>query len=218
MRERPILFAGDMVREIRAGGKTQTRRVITPQPDGVIGYIRERETWCFKGDRDCVATHELACPYGIPGDRLWVRETWRTRESLDSMSPSEIADAASEAGFYAGPRCPLKFEADGTTLTWGEQDRHDFGEWGKTRVSIHMPRWASRISLEILEVKVERIRDIGREPADALAEGISLRGDSTAAPFNAVNDFAALWDRINEARGFGWKANPWVWVVKFRRC
>jgi len=211
MRERPILFAGDMVREILAGGKTQTRRVVMPQPDfaaqprWTFGPGHSGEGWyCSETEYPDEGSVYYECPYGIPGDRLWVRETWATHNILDGKPPREASEDA-----------PVWYKAGGQVKNSRPYIRTTRGSW---RPSIHMPRWMSRITLEVTSVHVERIRDIGREPADALAEGIQLRGDSTAAPFNAVSDFAALWDRINERRGFGWKVNPWVWVVKFRRC
>lgn len=186
VRERPILFSGPMIRAILDGRKTQTRRVIKPQPVGA---------WAAPG--------KTACPYGVPGDRLWVRETWR---------PSQTGE---------GSRCPAWYAADGAD-----------GEHVRWKPSIFMPRWASRITLEITRIDVRRVQDVG---TDALAEGVELTEFWTpkeveGRPFEEkwwddfyfwshypLVAFRKLWDSINANRGFGWDVNPWVWVVEFRR-
>jgi hypothetical protein len=163
MNERPILFSGEMVRAILEGRKTQTRRVIKPQLR--INY---------------------KCPYGQPGDRLWVRETWQCFKpnTEEIINPNTVNIRA------------LAYRAT--------------NEWrGKWRPSIHMPRWASRITLEITAVRVERLQDIGE--VDAMREG-----DPTCENTH-IDWFRALWDSINAKRGYSWESNPWVWVVEFQR-
>ena len=204
MKERPILFSATMVRALLAGTKTQTRRVVKMKTHH---QIEERDNgtpwpWMYDGERD--ADSWMACPYGQPGDRLWVRETWRTDARLDDKAPNAFSG------------WPVKYEADSTALNHGAF----FGQTdGKTRVSIHMPRWASRITLEITGVRVERLQDISE--ADALAEGIEDRGKGFAVygtddgiTFDPIRSYRSLWEQINGPGS--WDANPWVWVVEFR--
>jgi len=175
--ERQIIFSGEMVRAILEGRKTQTRRVIKPQPIDKL--------WM------------AVCPYGERGWRLWVRESWR---------PADL-------GRVPGERQPIQYRADEATL---ERHYHVapaayFPGEAKWRPSIHMPRWASRITLEVVAVRVERVQDIRED--DAFAEGI-CGGDWLGDP---VGEFAKLWDTLNQSRGFGWSVNPWVWVIEFKR-
>lgn len=169
-----------MVRAILDGRKTQTRRVIKPQPhaaaDAFAWVARGKHSrWTAQKDGKAIGLWFL-CPYGGPGDRLWVRETW-----------CEFIDDQGRAVACA---------ADGWAECPAEDDR-----W---RPSIFMPRWASRITLEITGVRVERIQDISEE--DAQSEGV---------PIPIL--FISLWDEINGNRGYGWESNPWVWVVEFKR-
>ncbi len=226
MKERPILFSGAMVRAILNGEKTQTRRVMHPQPssewepsgwgevhktnrDGSFAMRRGNPVVIGWGPCNFDGDEAHPCPYGQPGDRLWVRETWRTDDSLDGDSPKS---------FQAWP---VKYSADGAVLRhgafYGNTD-------GKLRPSIFMPRWASRIELEILGVRVERLQDISL--ADCGAEGIVKKfhcenrelwgifsaSHSVPHPRTAYHD---LWESVN---GLGsWDLNPWVWVVEFKR-
>lgn len=197
MKERPILFSAPMVRAILNGTKTQTRRVVKDR------HIDAAPPACF------FQWLRERCTYGQPGDRLWVRETWqvvdgseRARRIVTDPSPSRgwIEYAATvHPGHEPPPR------------------------W---RPSIHMPRWASRILLEITAVRVERLQDISGE--DAVAEGIARDGDGYErfhvdpdAPLgqsftrNPVLAYRGLWEKIN---GVGtWDANPLVWVIEFKR-
>lgn len=166
MKSTPILFSGPMVRAILEGRKTQTRRIIKPQPS--CDQVNE-----------CI----FRCPYGAPGDRLWVRETWARELWSAGMDISSRL-------FYA---------ADGhenIPIRW--------------RPSIHMRRSDSRITLEIVSVRVERLNDITHW--DAKAEGVECLPNYTAAP---VDDFRELWDSIN-GRG-SWDSNPWVWRIEFKK-
>ena len=196
MTERPILFSGAMVRTLLAGTKTQTRRGGKAKhlpwlENSVLNFLEGK--W-----------NQRPLPYGKPGDRLWVRETWRTDARLDDKAPNAFSG------------WPVKYEADSTALNHGAF----FGQTdGKTRVSIHMPRWASRITLEITGVRVERLQDISE--ADALAEGIEDRGKGFAVygtddgiTFDPIRSYRSLWEQINGPGS--WDANPWVWVVEFR--
>lgn len=207
--ERPILFSGEMVRAILAGRKTQTRRVVR----GVGAADYAGATWVADGDLYTPARDELCrgcldaigpavrCPYGVPGDRLWVRETW-----------------CQQACMVHGDLLPGKahYRADGYEV------RHVDGP-GKSpwRSPLFMPRWASRITLEVTAVRVERLQDIteedaraeGVEPTVMVAAGVPER--EVLVP--AVGVYRNLWDRINGKR-HPWASNPWVWVVSFRRA
>lgn len=225
--EHPVLFSGEMVRAILEGRKTQTRRVVKPQPE-----LNQRLGLLWKGHYYGIRTDGLPylktfvqeCPYGVPGDRLWVRETW-----------ARVSD---------GEKYGVCYRVDG-------EDQID-GEAGERwRPSIFMPRQASRITLEITGVRVQRVQEISEE--DAIAEGIQIFGatpveiltglmatmkpvtrraflasalavalglvDVLAGRRKLTNReaFAVLWDRINAKRGYGWRANPWAWAISFRR-
>ena len=228
MKERPILFSGEMVRAILDGRKTQTRRVIKPQPpEGYfnspiqcIEYNRtEVDRWGEEIPGKLVfgfANEEQGwvCPYGQPGDRLWVRETWRAEEMLADQVGQPMPDHHFEA--------KLVYSADGAirhVATHCENYRLWMHEGPKRlRPSIHMPRWASRVTLEITDVRVQRLLEITED--DAKAEGVTesdaLFADDDYRP-TYVPEFQRLWDSINEKRGFSWESNPWVWVVEFRR-
>lgn len=213
MKERPILFSGEMVRAILDGRKTQTRRVIKGPADhhwdGVMPDYQQRADLKRTGNGLAVRfSHRLtkrpqlredgvewhSCPYDA--DQLWVRETWH--------------------------RCPhhdeVIYKADSDELS--KKCRAHRG-W---RPSIHMPRNASRVTLGVTGIRVERVQDISEE--DAMAEGVN--GGCTECgelqPCGCKNpspdhrdSFIWLWDHINAKRGYGWDMNPWVWVVEFRR-
>lgn len=225
MAERPMLMSAPMVRAILDGSKTQTRRVVKPQPREASPGPGIRAALYRPGDfvwPDKVpGCSTISCkphgpdgwaeensPYGKPGDRLWVREAWRTAASLDHLSPSAIAARCIDAG-YRNPWAPLLYDADGhRNSEWrGFETPPKMSEPGKGRPSIHMPRWASRISLEITRVRVERLQDISG--ADSRAEGAAGHPDG---PWHA---YRSLWTLINGPDS--WAANPWVWVVEFRR-
>ncbi|WP_434697102.1 hypothetical protein [Pseudomonas aeruginosa] len=219
-RERPILFNDQMVRAILEGRKTVTRRVVTPQPD-FLGSMVDPNT-PFK-TLDAGLHARITCPYGQPGDRLWVRETWTDvnmcgAPALAYRADEDIRDLMEEPGFlddrgafnYDDPRVkPYPF-----ACWYAELDQ---ARW---RPSIHMPRWASRILLEVTAVRVERLQDIS-DPG-ALAEGVELEGEGVCwagaagtASDSPVDSFRLLWELINGAGS--WNANPWVWVVEFKR-
>ena len=223
VQSRPILFSPPMVQALLDGRKTQTRRVLKDQPpEGCVFYdINIHNQAAFRLPQSDLCTSTCVCPHGKPGDLLYVREAWRTPESLDHLSPSEIAQRCKEAGYH-GPWCPIVTVADNTAHNWSEEDGfRDDEPTGRFRQGMHMPRWASRITLRITEIRVERVRDINE--AGAIAEGIerskieqhlwrAYEGATGTCPRAA---FALLWNSINEARGFGWDANPWVWVICF---
>jgi len=178
LKERPILFSAQMVRAILAGSKTQTRRAVKPSrkfdPD-----------WQFTSPGIARYT---ACPYGQPGDRLWVREGFSGPHYREAFPPS------------------LWYELDEIHY-WADGNPVD-GDWTRPRPSIHMPRWASRILLEVVYVRVERLQDITAE--DCWAEGVPHSPD-----VDPVHEYMELWESINGAGS--WSANPWVFVISFQR-
>lgn len=217
-----------MVRAILAGTKTQTRRVVKQQPPSEVtsagvmaapGQLHDGEWSWLSGDpKDCdtwgFIGDAFRCPYGQPGDRLWVRESGWERPARTPKMMREGADTWPRFAYAAGG--------------YSDQDRDDFKAWGfKPRPSIHMPRWASRILLEIVGVRVERLQEISRE--DAIAEGLmrhdgaetwwgtGLDGDgfNGCRFISPVVAYRALWESINGPGS--WSANPWVWVVEFKR-
>ncbi|HDR9093332.1 hypothetical protein QZM46_17465 [Burkholderia vietnamiensis] len=231
MKERPILFSGPMVRAILEGRKTQTRRIVKPTGAHHIFQFRGREeargtdeptgewAWC-RAER--VISEHIRCPYGKPGDRLWVREAFRLTSDFDGDSPTRVGERCLDAG-YRTPWAPVRYEVDGAERDWrwvGTPPGHEVTA-GRARASMHMPRWASRITLEITRVHAERLQAISE--SDARAEGVTIeehhmRGYCAGAcrpP--SIRAFHDLWDSLNAARGHGWDANPWVWVIQFRR-
>lgn len=234
MKEHPILFSGAMVRAILAGEKTQTRRLIglsSFKPSETPGYA-----WTFRGrapvrsvaqqlrhPRGCWQDlhHDALlklCPYGGPGDRLWVRETW--------------AKVHGEDGPDGTPNVVFRAHDSSSRLTGVDR-------YGRPRLvcgwrpSIHMPRWASRLTLEVTEVRVERLQSITW--LDARAEGIPevtfvpddgfppslgyAAGENDGkCPLHTrpIDAFRQLWDSINGERA-SWASNPWVWAISFRR-
>lgn len=202
MKERPILFSGPMVRAILEGRKTQTRRAIKAD-------IFEAEVEWNPTGRTQVS---INCTYGKPGERLWVRETWREADSL-LLGGSEI-----------DPPCIFAYKADNSIRGFDGQIYDTFGlnfERLKWRPSIFMPRAASRILLEITDVRVERLQDISE--SDARAEGVEQWPDGnfkaytkTPGKFTYAKDaFRTLWQSINGPES--WVENPWVWVIEFKR-
>lgn len=188
--EYPILFNTEMVRAILDGRKTQTRRVIKPQPD--FSKMRfNGKSWVYMG---YLQGHDVEIsPYGVRGDVLWVRETWAVH-TISHEKPSEL--------FH-----PQKvwYKADGV---------HDV-ERGKWRPSIFMPRWASRISLVVNAVRIEQVQDITDN--DAKAEGVTPVPFASGFNDNELHKatFFQLWDLINSKRGYPVERNPFVWVIEF---
>lgn len=200
MKERPILFSGPMVRALRDGSKTQTRRVVKPQPDTAHNgepywFIGGYRVWGYRPAPAIplrAGGNPLPCPYGQRSDRLWVRESfahmYRDNAQPEKRAPEDVT-----------------YMADNLT-----PDPYVYGSW---KPSIHMPRWASRITLEITSVRVERLQDISE--ADAKAEGVALKNSPAAFLTSYVRGFRDLWESINGPGS--WTANPWVWAIEFRR-
>ncbi len=230
MTDRPILFSGPMVRALLDGRKTQTRRLVDnvpPQPDinchpqkrqlfaspYLDSYCSERKTsinprgmsveWCWwqVDDRQCLPVFKVKAK---PGDRLWVREAFRGSKGYDNHPPKTWS------------HWPVHYEADGSP-----DPRDEMEENGKLRPGIHMPRWASRLTLSVKDVRIERLQDISE--ADARAEGcpVSWDGKPYAPPPPEVDgwqgygraSFCLLWSKINGPGS--WEANPWVAAYTF---
>lgn len=198
MKERPILFSAPMVRTLLAGTKTQTRRAFSPRMEKLMRAAAAMGEVSHFLDEGSMQPNDLDyvrsfCPYGQPGDRLWVRETWAY--GVHAMAAKRDEDG------------PFVYAADGTT-----QGRL-CERWTP---SIHMPRWACRITLDIKAVRIERLQSISE--ADAEAEGIDFLRHIPDADetLTAKQLYECLWDSINGAGS--WAANPWVWVVEFERA
>lgn len=192
MTERPILFSAPMVRAILDGRKTQTRRVVKPQPNDWLHPMPccsvtsegwqgpfDHSLWAHEGDRDDGEARR--CPYGKHGDRLWVREAWAKTTVL----------------------------GQDMIVYYAEDNRTDYG--GPWKPSIHMPRAASRITLEITAVRVERL--CGITISNAIREGYDGSLDDHIDP--SIKWFSALWESINGPGS--WAQNLWVWVIEFKR-
>ncbi|HGM5387443.1 TPA: hypothetical protein ACKP07_000271 [Serratia marcescens] len=216
MKERPVIFNSEMVRAILDGRKTQTRRVIANvSPDNCIPLRKPTKT------KDGIYTHVMdapghgLCPFGRVGDRLWVRETFAVLGNEDGCpidwDGNLIKGDEKQAARIYKASC---WQEPGNYGLWSIPDRDTQYE-GAWRPSIHMPRWASRITLEITAVRVERLNDISHE--DAKAEGCCY-GRGGGIPDFAVtpaDHFPTLWASIYGEES--WNANPWVWVIEFRR-
>ena len=229
MSERPILFSGRMIRALLDGSKTQTRRVVKPQPEPIPADVwKDRRVadarqywWPCNPARSMVEIRDMSalCPYGMRGDRLWVRETWAHCVNRELGDTGEYFTQSMPVGSGTHVVYRADEEAGDDAITW--------------RPSIFMPRWASRLTLTISDVRVERLHDISE--ADAIAEGCVaghpmteldlelMRGTEVyelakelgigsypSAKFN----YSMLWDSIN-AKHARWPSNPWVWVLTF---
>ena len=191
-RARPILMSGPMVRAILSGRKTQTRRVIKPQP--LLSYIVQCDEPGLWGDEE--GEVQFPCPFGQPGDLLWCREAWKPHSIYAHLKPRDV------------PRSNVFFRAD---------DRYAPSNtpW---RPGIHMPRWASRLTLELTDVRAQRVQEISEGDAEAEGMGEPYLGDGDA-PFTESPvlvsrrmQFRNLW---NDLRGHGWNENPFVWSLSF---
>lgn len=216
MRERPILFSAPMVRAILEGRKTQTRRVAvkTSQPDVVFPCDFDAEECMLEIENTRSGQRSWTpCPYGQPGDRLWVRETWQ------------------HSNFPLGPydeSCAVFYRADYMDDPHGpDGEKSPEGKYRTWRPSIHMPRKAARLLLEVTGVRVERLQDISAR--DAIAEGIRRIGDGferfhpdpadtehAGITRDPVLAYRGVWEQINSTGS--WDVNPWVWVIEFRRA
>ena len=200
MIERPILFSGPMVRAILEGRKTQTRRVVA-LPKGAQPCNEDNDfeldgtpEWPHAISRRSGCLAPLECPYGVPGDRLWVRETWRSIALRGRGGDIEQF-------MY---RASIPFDVD----VW------------KWKPGIHMPRHACRLVLEMTTVRVERLQEIGQQ--DVFAEGLHNAQQNEYEKkmghrLSSQDCYRHLWNSLNAKRGYGWDKNPYVWVIEFKR-
>jgi hypothetical protein len=255
MAERPILFSAPMVRAILEGRKTQTRRIVKPQPPGWVkvwnGSNGDQHFFFDREEDDESGRHwpsyeeGLRCPYGQPGARLWVREAWRLGAWLHRDPGGRLPNAVAidyQADNFARrewlpcvdhelfQRLVKQSIADAQRAgikPYGADEYNWKAGNGPTRwrPSIHMPRWASRITLEITDVRVERLQEISDE--DAFAEGTPCYvcgrpmdgfSESDCHCFHRkarASDYQMLWESIHGPGS--WAANPWVWVIEFKK-
>jgi hypothetical protein len=200
MKDRPILFSGPMVRALLDGSKTQTRRVVKMKSHHQIEERDDGTLWPWMHDSERDSDSWMHCPYGQPGDRLWVRENFA---DLRGTGIEHRPTPSSAIQRYA-------FAADTKAGSHADDARKNYGiRW---KPCIHMPRSASRITLEITGVRVERLQYISDE--DSLAEGVypTATGLYPGSPREA---YRKLWESINGPGS--WDANPWVWAVEFKR-
>lgn len=193
MREHPILFNADMVRAVLNGSKTQTRRIMKVQPHAGV-----RNSPFVKSGIEDGHGKELVCPFGAVGDRLWVRETFMDLKGTGIESTT---------GQFEG----FAYRSDTPPGSYGDMARKDYGL--KWTPSLHMPRKASRITLEITSVRVERLKHVPRD--GIIAEGYPAERAADGGYYDPFLWYRDLWESIY---GEGsWQANPWVWVVEFKR-
>ncbi len=224
MKERPIIMGADSVMAILGGRKTQTRRVVKPQPihmpEGAYidpyNHNYEHFTAWTLDDKmllNCGGniknTAHWKCPYGVIGDRLWVRESWASLGFHEDNVPIHVLKDND------GIEHDVVYSAECPDFEW--LDENGSCEYNKngTQAShwkspMFMPRWASRITLEITAIRVERLQDITED--DAIKEGFHNYGTEV----DTLDAFCEAWQSLNAKRGYPWESNPWVWVVSFK--
>ncbi len=207
MKTRPIIFQPEMVRAILDGRKSQTRRVIKPQPYILTGT--QPDEWPDE--------YPELCPCGVPGDRFWVREAHQFISPDERWRPIEECNIVYRATDEHPGFCARTYEEH---MGYKETGKDICYPW---RPSIHLSRKYSRLTLEITNVRVERVQDISYQ--DVFCEGIDRRnirsfelfGDSEHRLLVVRRHFQVLWDKMHKKSGFGWSDNPWVWVVEFKK-
>lgn len=218
IKEKPILFSTLMVKAILEGRKNQTRRVLKLRKGDTIGNISDSTgviEYIICGPDGDEVPMEFVSPYGVWGDRLWIREGFATEQKFDDK-PMSFFDNASDV--------PIWYKADDIDY------KNDYVPRGKWRPSIFIPRWASRINLEVTDVIIQRLQDISED--DAIAEGVGFGWQMNAGwpDYKHIKDrvctmtqdtakasYATLWNSINTKRGYSWESNPWVWAVNFKK-
>ena len=221
MKERPILFSGPMVRAILSGTKTQTRRILKLKWGFDLEERDDGTLWPWAEHPDCDDDVWMPCPQGEIGDRLWVRESGAMHPFAAPEDPAQPwlfrhdVQATASLGHYWVQRTRAPGASYSAECTREQFLRH---ACAKVVPSIHMPRWASRISLEITALRAESLQDISDQ--DAAAEGVATWAPGALSPDSLYADpsdqFRWLWCSINGPDS--WDANPWVWVVEFERA
>ena len=219
-KERGMIFNGEMVRAILSGQKTQTRRIVKCDFQEIAGRD-DGSLWPWREDCEHAEDYWYPCPHGNVGDRIWVRETWAALGNEDGCSIDWNENLVKEGG-AAGARI-YRASCEQKQEDYGLWSIPDDAEWkphtdnmkyeGVWVPSIHMPRWASRILLEITNVRVERLNDISNE--DAKAEGYPAELAADGGYYDPFLWFRNLWDGIYPEQSF--KHNPWAWVIEFKR-
>jgi len=229
MKERPIIFTGDSPKKILAGTKTMTRRVfkkwqVPKLLDGIshIDYygkaaymsIVKKGIYRFAafGDTEEKCLEQLieygGCPYGKIGSKLWVREAWNAGECADKLKPSELWPS-----FWLEDNGGLWYKSDDTI------PKSPISKKGKNRSPLFLPKWASRIKIEITNIKAEKIQEISEE--DSIKEGcvstaVLTEDRSDYTGLFAVEKFNDLWNTIHGKKGCSWRINPLVWAIEFK--
>lgn len=202
VKARPILFSAPMVRALIAGTKTQTRRVCKPAMEQALSYVATipgADAW---GDEEGLGT-TFYCPYGKPGDLLWVREAWAVKRHEPCLAHErDYQELISPTIRFLADRECRKIDGNRTSGLGIYR-----GPVEKGRPSIHMPRWASRLTLRITDVRVQRLQNISE--FDSVSEGVETRHPCV----QSVIDFGRLWVEINGPDS--WTANPWIWALTF---
>jgi hypothetical protein len=225
----PIIMQLASVRAILDGRKTQTRRLIVAASSDINGWAPAGdgrwEPWGWVAGQKVPVGPVVICPYGAAGTALWVKEAWQTLASLDRLSPTQIGKKSLEAG-YPAPWAPCRY-ADGTLRDWPDLPTQ-YSPSGRSRSPLHMPRWLSRVSLEVVEICLEQLCDL--TDASALAEGVYLdesgrwtlgmtrrQGgvDGLVSGETPREAYARSWDLLHPDRP-SWQP-VWVWVVTFKR-
>jgi len=204
-KSRPIIMSSDSVRAILENRKSQTRRVMKPQPkhhtDHEGGFYCDTKGKCYLcGDEN---GNEYESPFGAPGDRLWVREAFwidRRDKTLVVLEDGTIADKRGFVSTSLVDNDPRQAHGDKIN-NFDDLKRHKY--WSR-KSPLFLPRWASRLTLEITNVRCERVQEI--YPAEADDEG-----------YKTIMGFKDAWDKLNAKRGYGWDTNPWVWVIEFKK-
>jgi hypothetical protein len=215
-----LIFSDHSVRAILAGAKTQTRRIIKPQPPETTGLY-----WNTQKNRWYVELDDTLTGIPVPprrfhvGDEIWVREAWATDRAEDHFREIDWLDPEGAVFYFA-------------TADWRRGNAKELDHPGRRRTPFYMPRWACRLTLKVTAIRAEQLQRITEE--DARAEGLPLvtfsGGSSTGldllgrpsgvacgGAISAREQFIDGWNRLNQRRGYGWKHNPWVWVITFRR-
>lgn len=227
--DRPILFSAAMVRVLLTGRKTQTRRMLSEYVPGMHVDRVGPTGWQFTGDGG-LPRIPIRLRFAV-GDRLWVREAWRVSNKWDMTAPRDLPARTMTTFFEAGggsmggiERCPRDRVRTADEYPFDPTYPPVMPDWaGRKRAGMHMPRWASRLTLTVTEVRVQRLQEISEE--DAQAEGCPLTWDGKPydPPPPAVDSwqgygrysYCLFWNKLNAARGFGWDTNPWVVAVSF---